>query len=322
MGLYKILHPEVFQGNLNKKDYFEGYFFKHCSRDEQNVLAVIPGIALNSSDPHAFIQVMEGISGDTNYIAYPLETFQWDRRSMHIRVASSSFSLEGMDLEISDGSFHLKGRVDYHDPVGYPGTILSPGIMGWYSYVPFMECYHGIVSAYHELTGSLVFNRRKLDFTGGNGYIEKDWGTSFPEAWLWVQCNNFPGQAASLFFSVAKIPWLGSFFMGYIAFLYVKGKYHLFSTYNKSRLSTVSHEGESIRIALANRSATLSIEVFPRVSGELTAPKTGRMERRIRESNDSVVEVRLADQADNVVFHETGQRAGLEISGKIFEYVP
>ncbi|MFC2081108.1 tocopherol cyclase family protein [Bacteroidota bacterium] len=21
--------------------------------------------------------------------------------------------------------------------------------------------------------------------------MEKDWGTSFPEAWIWLQCNNF-----------------------------------------------------------------------------------------------------------------------------------
>ena len=35
----------------------------------------------------------------------------------------------------------------------YPGTIFSPGIMGWYSFVPFMECKHGIVSINHDLTG-------------------------------------------------------------------------------------------------------------------------------------------------------------------------
>lgn len=320
MGLYKIFHPEIFQGNLEKKNYFEGYFFKHCSRDQLNVLSIIPGIALNPTDSHAFIQVMEGISGETSYITYPLETFQWDRRDLKIQVGSSFFSLEGIRLDIHHDSIELTGEVAYRNPVTYPGTILSPGIMGWFSYVPFMECYHGIVSANHDLEGTLNHNGKELDFSGGKGYIEKDWGTSFPEAWLWVQCNHFPAREASLFFSVAKIPWLGSFFMGFIAFLYLKGEYHLFSTHNKSRLSPLSFDGETIDIALANKSHKLTIRVIKSITGVLKAPHTGHMSRRIRESNDAVVEVSLFNKAGRAVFQETGQRAGFEVIEKIFDY--
>jgi hypothetical protein len=321
VGLYKIFHPEIFQGNLKKKNYFEGYFFKHCAQDLQNVLSVIPGIALNPADPHAFIQIMEGISGETRYIVYPLETFHWDRRALKLRLGTSSFSLEGIHLDIHHDSVELIGRVDYHNLLTYSGTLLAPGIMGWFSYIPFMECYHGIVSANHELEGRLTHNGKEIDFSGGNGYIEKDWGTSFPEFWLWVQCNNFPTRDASLFFSVAKIPWLGSYFMGFIAFLYMDGKYHQFSTYNKSRLSPVSYDGDRIFIELKNRSHTLVINVIKSISGVLKAPHTGNMSRRIRESNDSVVEVTFSDRTGKVIFQQTGQRAGLEVMEKIFEYI-
>ena len=321
MGLYKIFHPEIFQGNLKKKNYFEGYFFKHCSQDLDNVLSVIPGIALNASDPHAFIQVIEGISGETNYIPYPLEAFQWDHRDLRVQLGSSSFSLEGISLDIIHDSIELTGSVNYHNPLTYPGTIISPGIMGWYSYVPFMECYHGIVSANHNLSGQLILNDKEIDFSGGKGYIEKDWGTSFPEAWIWVQCNNFLTQDASLFISIAKIPWLGRFFMGFIAFLYVDDKYHLFSTYNKSRLSPVSFDGKELSIELQNHSNTLITKVIKNTSGELKAPDTGNMSRRIKESNDSVVEVTFSDKAGNALFRESGQRAGLEIVEKIFDYL-
>ena len=294
---------------------------KHCSRDEQHVLSIIPGVALNNSDSHAFIQVMEGISGKTGYISYPLETFQWDQRTFEIKVGSSTFSGKGVMLDIDEDSMVLKGRLDYHNPTGYPGTWLSPGIMGWYSFVPFMECYHGIVSANHELSGTVTYNHQEIDFSGGNGYIEKDWGRSFPETWIWVQCNNFHDKNASLFFSVAKIPWLGNFFMGFIAFFYLDGKYHIFSTYNKSRLVNVSMEGDIITIKLVKRSFILSIRVIQKISGELKAPVTGLMSRRIKESNDSIVEVTFADRAGNTIFSETGTRAGLEIAGRIFDYL-
>jgi len=63
--------------------------------------------------------------------------------------------------------------------------------MGWYSYIPFMECKHGIVSVNHKISGTLRIDNELIDLNEGKGYIEKDWGTSFPEAWIWIQSNNF-----------------------------------------------------------------------------------------------------------------------------------
>lgn len=321
MGLYQIFHPEVFQGHLRKKNYFEGWYLKHCSGDQGHVMAVIPGIAMNSNDSHAFIQIIDGISGETHYVPYPLDAFHWDRRKFEVRVGDSGFSLDGVSLDIKSEAVELTGKVAYSDPVSFPGSLISPGIMGWYSYVPFMECYHGIVSANHGLEGSLNFNQKEINFSGGKGYIEKDWGTSFPEAWIWLQCNHFPTSEASLFVSIAKIPWLGKFFMGFIAFLYLDGKFHMFSTYNRSGISRVFMDGDHLFIELKRKSSTLRVSVRKHLTGELKAPHTGNMSRRIKESIDSEVEVSLLDGNKELVFQETGRRAGLEIEERIFEYL-
>ena len=315
------MHPEIFQGHLKKKKYFEGWFLKHCSADQGNVISIIPGIALNSNDPHAFIQFIDGISGETHYFSYPVEEFQWDRKNFSIQIGPSRFSLEGISLNIANETVELSGKLTYRNPVRFPGSLFSPGIMGWYSYVPFMECYHGIVSANHDLSGKLIFNHQAIDFSGGKGYIEKDWGTSFPEAWIWIQCNHFTTKDASLFISVAKIPWLGKFFIGFIAFLYLDGKYYQFSTYNHSGISEVSFKGEELYLEMKHKSYSLKVRIIKNSSGELRAPDTGNMSRRIKESNDSVVEVTLSDGNNPALFQETGQRAGLEIVESIFEYI-
>ena len=321
MGLRKLFKPEIFQGNLLKKNYFEGWYFKHSSANLDQVLSVIPGIALSDSDSHAFIQVINGVSGETIYIPYALDTFQWNSKKLEICIGASYFSDRHIELDIDRENLHLQGRLDYDGIVGYPKSLKAPGIMGWYAYVPFMECNHGIVSATHSIDGKLLYNGDSIDFTNGKGYIEKDWGASFPEAWIWVQCNNFPTHDASLFISIAKIPWLGKFFMGLIAFLYFGGRFYTFSTYNRSEIKKVVYDGTTLDIELAHKKFQLHTRVTQRNAYELHAPATGEMSRRIKESIDSEVWVALRDNNGTLLFEETGQRAGLEIIDKIFEYL-
>ena len=201
----------MFQGHLKKKNYFEGWFLKHCSTDQGKVISVIPGIALNSTDSHAFIQIIDGISGQTHYIPYPMETFQWDRRNFKIQVGHSSFSLEGISLNIKHESMELTGEVDYINPVRYPGTLLSPGIMGWYSYVPFMECYHGIVSANHNLSGKLTFNRREIVFSGEKDILKKTGGHPFQKPGYGCNAIISPPRMLHYLFPSLKSPGLVSF---------------------------------------------------------------------------------------------------------------
>ena len=102
--------------------------------------------------------------------------------------------------------------------------------MGWYAFIPFMECYHGVVSANHYTEGYANYKGQKINFNGGKGYIEKDRGISFPESWIWLQANTFADRDVSFFFSVAKIPWLGSSFPGFLCFVYINGNYYRFMT--------------------------------------------------------------------------------------------
>ena len=192
--------------------------------------------------------------------------------------------------------------------------------MGWYSFVPFMECKHGIVSVLHNLGGELILNGNPVDFKYGKGYIEKDWGTSFPESWIWLHCNTFAEPDCSFTFSVAKIPWLGSFFIGHICFLYLKGKFYLFATYNKSKITRLNFSGKKLEIKMQNKSHLLKIVAIQQKSGNLKAPVTGQMNRVIKESIDSEIEIELADLNEKTFFSTKGKHAGMELIEKILTY--
>jgi hypothetical protein len=317
----RLYNPEIFQGNLRKKQYFEGWYFKQVSQDQTYTFSFIPGVSLVENDPHAFIQIMNGYEATSDYIRYPVNEFSWDTRRLFLKVGSSTFTASGIILNIESENINLTGKIDFSNMIRYPKSIFSPGIMGWYSFVPFMECNHGIISVNHDLYGKISINKNEVDFTGGKGYIEKDWGTSFPEAWIWIQSNNFKEHETSFSFSLAKIPWMGRFFIGFIAFLYLNRRFYLFSTYNKSIFSEITHSKEMIEITVRNKWNILKIKVIKNSFGDLRAPVSGEMSRRIKESVDSEVHLQLCDKHGNQEYEGTGKNVGLEIIEKIFDYV-
>jgi tocopherol cyclase len=317
----KILNPELFQGNLKKRRYFEGWYFKHVSQDLSNVYSFIPGISLSEDDPHSFIQVINGVSGKTHYLTYPVKEFSWKKDKLYLKIGKSVFSENFIDLDLENKEIKATGHLEYNNSIKYPKSLLSPGIMGWYSFVPFMECKHGVVSVNHDISGTLLIDNEHVNLSGGKGYIEKDWGISFPEAWIWIQSNNFKRYETSFTFSVAKIPWLGKYFTGFISFLYFDKKFYLYSTYSKSTLSGITYDGRTISLTLKNHDSTLKVTAIKNKAGILRAPEAGKMSRKIKESIDSVVMLSLFDKNNNLIYNDSGQRAGLEIIDKIFEYI-
>lgn len=317
----KIYNPFVFQGNFKKKNYFEGWYFKHTTADQEQTWSFIPGISLNNNDSHCFIQMVDGSSGSSEYIRYPLEKFRFNSKKRLITVHESTFSEYHTEINIDSPDRHIKGRINYSGNIPYSKTIFSPGIMGWYSFVPRMECKHGVISVNHRLSGGLSFNGISLSFDGGKGYIEKDWGTSFPEAWIWIQSNNFSSEETSFFFSIAKIPWLGSFFIGFISFLYFNNRFYKFCTYNGAKVTSIRNEKGRIRITLENKNHILQIDTLRKDYAELKAPSMGEMTRKIKESINSQVSLRLLGPGGKLMFDDTGRAAGVEIIDKMFEYL-
>jgi hypothetical protein len=318
--IFRVYKPDVFQGSLRKRNYFEGWYFKHVSSDLKNVITFIPGISLNKNDPHAFIQVINGISGESDYIPYALSEFEYSRNGLYIKVGKSVFTDTYSSPDIDRGQFRISGKISYGNMVRYPRKLLSPGIMGWYSFVPSMECKHAIISVNHGLSGRLISEYRLIDFSQGKGYIEKDWGTSFPETWLWIQANNFDDVETSFSFSVAKIPWRGKYFIGFLSYLYYNGKFYNFSTYNNSEIELMRNLEDSVFIVLKNKDHMLKLSATKSFSGILNAPLAGEMTRRIKESNDSNVSIALFNSRKEVIYTDTSLRAGIEIIDSIFDY--
>ncbi|NTW29415.1 MAG: hypothetical protein HGA39_08660 [Coriobacteriia bacterium] len=316
--VHRIWNPAAFQGTGVRRRYFEGWYFKNVDAAERHTVAVIPGISYSADGAlkHAFVQIMPS-NGETHYYAYPAEQFNSDPNSpFDIRIGDNAFTSEGMTLNLKDGVHEVHGALRFEPWRPWPVTTFSPGIMGWYRFVPGMETYHGVLSMDHGISGSLSIDGEQIVFDGGRGYVEKDWGRSFPSSWVWAQSNSFGRPRVSLTLSVAKVPWLTGAFVGTIAGLLVDGELHRFATYTGAQLTCIETAANEARITLADKREELDVHVRGCETLILKSPVLGSMEGRDAESLGGSIEVRLRDLRGGrprIVFEGVGRQAGVEV---------
>ncbi|MEV6345260.1 tocopherol cyclase family protein [Actinoplanes sp. NPDC051851] len=309
------LHPEGYHGDRARAGFFEGWYNKVVSADGAHRWAVIPGIALG--DDEAFVQLLDGTTGKAWYQRYDRSEFRARADRYDVTVGPNRFTASGMVLDVPEAG--LRGEIRYTGPLDpWPVRLWAPGAMGWYAWVPFLECYHGILSFGHGLSGTLEHDGGTLDFDGGRGYLEKDWGRAFPSAYVWMQTNHFTTPATCLSASIAMIPWLRAEFRGFIVAVRHDGHLYRFATHTGARTTSLEVDERHVDWTLRSRRGhTLTIHAERRRGGILQAPAAGQMRRQVEESLDATAHVRLTDRHDRVLLDDTGSHAGLELFGDL-----
>lgn len=314
-----LFNPSHFQGWGKTKSYFEGWYFKVVDTTENFAFAFIPGIAMDKNGrKQAFIQVLDGKKKTAEYHRFEVSDFIAATNRFEVQIQQNKFSENELMLNLPG----ISANLEFRSNVPWPNPWYSPGIMGPYTFVPFMECYHGIVSMDHNISGSITVDGKEINFDKGKGYIEKDWGRSFPSAYIWMQSNHFSQPDTSLKLSVANIPWIRNSFVGFIAGLWLQDHLIQFTTYNKSKLIRSYIDRDHVDLQLQNKLYKLVVKAKRDKATSLAAPILGFMDGRIEESMTSEIEVWLSDLKSNkLVFHDIGRNAGLEVAGKIEEIV-
>ena len=187
--------------NKANRPYFEGWYFK-CQMKDGKTVALIPAIHKDGSGQgSASLQVIS--EAGTWWLEYPEAEFHAVKQPLRISLGSNTFSEEGISLQVERSGLSLQGTLRHCHL-----TLLQSDIMGPFRFISELECTHGVVSMGHCLEGTLTLNRETLDFSGGYGYIETDRGRSFPDKYLWTQCNWAKPENTGLMLAVATIPVL------------------------------------------------------------------------------------------------------------------
>ena len=312
-----IFHPEAFHGHGRSKRYFEGWYVKVVSADQKTRWAVIPGVflGLDGGVNEAFIQLLDGSTGRSWYHKFDTSEFSASADEFDVTLGKNHFSSKGVTLELPE----LRGSISFESELDpWPVKPLSPGIMGWFGAVPFMECFHGIVSFGHDLAGDLTVEGKKVSFAGGRGYIEKDWGRAFPSGYVWLHSNHIDSDPeASLIGSVAIIPWIGRPFRGYIVGLKHSGKLHRWTTYNGAKEIELTITDTHVQWQLSSKDGLLTLSADRVRGGLLHAPIRTEMHQRVDETLDAVIHIKHTDRDGRVLLEGKGFVGAMEVHGDL-----
>jgi tocopherol cyclase len=310
-----LFNAEQYHGWGKTKRYFEGWYYKVVNEKEDRAFAFIPGIAMDENGiQQAFIQVLDGKKRTAEYHKFDSKEFVPKSGIFQVNIANNCFTRDTIQLDLSK----VSGQLRFKNQVLWPSSWYSPGIMGPFSFVPFMECYHGILSMDHSIEGQLVIEDEVIDFTKGRGYIEKDWGHSFPSGYIWMQTNHFSQSGISLKASVAKIPWMRSSFVGFIAGVWLQDRLIEFTTYNFTKLRKSFADKKKVELVMENTKHRLEILAHREASTGLASPISGFMDGRIEESMTTKIEVQLYDKkSKKLLLDDVGRNTCLEVAGKV-----
>jgi tocopherol cyclase len=311
-----IKNAELFQGEkyLNKKkNYFEGWYFKNTNA--QKGISFIPGINIEEMGAKAFIQVIT--NQKSYFVNYDIKDFKINNHPFSIRIGDNIFSKEAININIEDKTQDLKiyGNIKYSNSQNINTSMLAPNIMGPFSYLPFMECNHAIISMNNTTNGHIKIKNDTIQFNNDNGYIEKDWGCSFPKSYVWCQGNHFQKSKASFMFSIAEIPFKIFNFQGFICVLQINNEEFRFTTYNNAKIAECDIKENSFNITFKRGLYSLNIKSNYNKGLKLAAPIKGKMERNIFESICASATITLKKEK-KIIFSDTSNRCGLEVVKK------
>ena len=273
-----------FRKNDSNQPYFEGFYFKFINEHKELVI-IIAGISISKKEKYSFIQIASNQERTGSLHKFPITEFNSSKDDFSFSIGKNIFSKEAIILNLES----IKVNLQLKNTLNWNRSFLNPNIMGVLSFVPNVECKHDIITIEAEVTGDVELQNQTIKFENGSGYIEKNWGYSFPKKYIWLHANQFTNTELSLQFAMAKPKWYFFRPQVYIGYL-MNGRLIHFGSHRLSWVK-VKFSNDHLLIKVNKISHKLIIKVTNKTPVHLKSPKEGRLENEILEYLDSDIEL-------------------------------
>lgn len=307
----KASNPGPYHGQHKSKSFFEGWYFKIDQPEIGLTLIVIVGIAMNANgEKEAFIQFGESNTKKPRYYRFDAAEFQASSHTFEVKLGPNYFSLDRLKLDLADLQMDL--HLSHHRQ--WEGSPYVPNIMGPLSYFSHLDCHHNVLSLRNTVRGSMLINGTNISLNDAIGYIEKDWGKTFPKAHIWMQSNTLEQSDLSLSLAVGKMDFLKQSWRAHAAILQGEDGSALFASYRLHRFR-FRQNPEGYRLTFRGSRYTLEISFNPKDTMPLVSPNHQGMKGIVEESLQSEILVQLKDRFQQKLLIDTQGTASVEIAG-------
>lgn len=307
----KAPNPAPYHGQHKNKSFFEGWYYKFDQPEIDLTLIVIVGIAMNvDGDKEAFSQFGESATSKPRYYHFNAVEFQASSHTFEVRLGQNYFSIDRLKLDLID----LQMDLHFMNHLSWQGSPYIPNIMGPLSYYPHLDCHHNVLSLRNAVRGTLSFNGTAISLDGAIGYIEKDWGKTFPKAHIWMQSNTLELSDLSLSLAVGKMEFLKRGWKAHAAILQGADGARLFASYRLHRFQ-FRQNSEGYHLTFSASRYALQISFNYRDTMLLVSPNNQGMKGIVEESLQSEIHLKLKDRYQHKPLIDTRGTASVEIAG-------
>jgi len=285
------LKPTQLKGKFKKRNFFEGWFHKIYSAKHQTSFVIIYGYTTgNYYDKFGFIQFLIPNKNVEIYY-FSKNEISYNPKNHSVQMGSNILSLKEIKINLKD--IYMDLNISDNLPISS-----FKNSMGYAYFIPTLPCYHSILNKSHLISGEINLFNNKYLLDNDLGYMEKNWGTSFPEKYFWIQAVEPNNPNVSLLFSQAEIKWMGKSFIKHVGHLRLNGEELDLRTLTLFNVSYDNTNPENITITIKSKQIKLEMSFSVAKKYMFKGPLKGKLSRDILHHSDSQIDLKIYQNAE------------------------
>jgi len=297
--MFGINKPTTLRGNLERNKYFEGWFQKIYSKEYNASFVIIYGYATrNTEDRLGFIQILIPKKAP-KIIYFNRNEISCDSEQHIVRMGENLLTTEIIQINTKDLTIQLK-------LMNNQVKRTFKNSMGYSYFLPNLPCYHSVLNTGHQVTGEIQQKDIRYVLNNDRGYLEKNWGTSFPESYIWLHAVDPHDSKVSMLFSLAEIKWIGKKFIKHVGHFHYDNKQIDLRSLMNFVFSNPKSSKDKYEIRMISKTIQLDILIVFGDKVLLKGPQEGVLSSDIIHYIDADIHIRLSENNKTKMFQLVG----------------
>lgn len=297
----------------SKKIGFEDWYIRLVDAKGEKIVSCNMRLNKISSSMQGSLKCTYDIGERKGSISVSVTDVMSDETGVHF--GQSVINKENIILDVQNAEGALSGHLELEHVVDLNRSFLQPGMMGIYKYVPFMEFYQEVVVLRASTVGVINVDGEEVDFTGGSCYIQKQWGSKFPNIWVWAQCSGFDdANDTTLTLGIARLKVLFNYYTAFTIPIYYNEQVEIFSNYNGGQIAKLYRYKGYLHLIITQKDKLLDVKIYGRDELECISSKETHGIRDVYECDKVKMEVKISEKG-NMLWEGTSLGCHIEMGG-------